>query len=151
MDGPVHAFLDAAPVCWADFTRLLALEYRDAERWPVHRLSVDAYAVQHQGRPERRTRQSLVGHLLTLQLQLEQGLDRQEATAALRRLVERRPDYDWYEAPLEPAWVTVDHVLGAADAEDHRRRVREWAGSVWQVWEPHHDSVRAYRWADATS
>ena len=148
VDGPVHAYLEAAPACWADFTTVLASDYSDAARWPVHRLTVDAYAVQHQGRPSTRTRQSLVLHLVTLWLQLEEGLDLQAATAAARRLAERRPQYLWLEPPAEPSWLTVDHVLGAADAEDHRDRVRAWAASVWTAWAEHHGTVRSYRYAE---
>ena len=42
--------------------------------------------------------------------------------------------------------MTVLDVLDTTDMTEHSRNVMQWARSVWQAWEPHHGTVRA--WAD---
>lgn len=53
-DGPTHAYIGASPGCWACYGQVLTKEYSDYRFAPVHRLTVDTYAVQHPGKPERR-------------------------------------------------------------------------------------------------
>lgn len=48
-DGPVHAYLESSPACWAAYGQVLAREYGTPALMDVHRLSVDACAVQHPG------------------------------------------------------------------------------------------------------
>ena len=54
-DGPAHRYLGASPGCWAIFGEVLAREYSDQRYWPVHHLTVDAYAIQHPGEPSTQT------------------------------------------------------------------------------------------------
>jgi len=48
-DGPAHAYMLSSPGCWAAYGELLAREYSDSAYRRLHRLSVDAYALQHPG------------------------------------------------------------------------------------------------------
>ena len=41
---------------------------------------------------------------------------------------------------------TVVDIHGVADAEEHLKRVQEWARSTWDAWSAHHDLAR--QWID---
>ena len=75
--GPVHAYMHAAPGCWAlycgleDWKASLAAGH-DAPTLIQH--LADSYAVQHAANPDRRNRQSVAVHLISLCASLEQGI-----------------------------------------------------------------------------
>jgi hypothetical protein len=141
VDGPTHPYLGASAACWALYGQLLAREFGSLRYPPWHRLTVDAYAVQHPGVLERRSIQSVGVHLISLCLVLERGTDGEAAMALLARTRARRPDLQWLDPPVPNGTVTVVDVLEAADAE---AAVRRWADDVWSAWSPHHAVVRAW-------
>ena len=53
VEGPTHRYMLSSPGCWAVFGEVLAREYSNALYMKNHRLTVDAYAVQHPGKPSR--------------------------------------------------------------------------------------------------
>ncbi len=63
IDGPVHRYMDSSPGCWALFGEVLAREYSDYNYASHHRLTVDAYAVQHPGKPSPPSIGSVAVHL----------------------------------------------------------------------------------------
>lgn len=145
-DGPAHEYIGASPACWAVYGTVLAKEYENADYWPVHGYTVDAYAAQHPGENARRQRQSVALHLVALCLAFEQGLGQQDLVRARRELARLRRDWPWFEPPPPSGWtLTVHDVARATDAAEHRRLVLEWAESVWQGWSRHHAAVR--QWA----
>jgi hypothetical protein len=121
-------------------------EYGELGNPAVHRMSVDAYAVQHPGVPEPRAIRSVAVHLMGLCLVLERGFRPEGATKRLGALVERAQPH-WLEPPLPNGRLTVEHPLATEGAEDHARLVREWATDVWLAWSPHHPQVNA--WLDS--
>ena len=146
IDGPTHAYIGASPGCWALYGRVLEKEYEDYPLYaPVHRLTVDAYAVQHPGTPSRRSTQSVAVHLIRLHLQLELGLPYEKANAAMIRISSHSDGYARLDPPASLGEVTVLDVLQAQDPAEHLRIVRRWAESVWEAWSPQHETVR--RWA----
>ena len=66
--------MESSPSCWAAYGEVLAREYNDPAFMAAHRLTVDAYAVQHPGRPSPQSIQSVALHLISLCLVLEQEL-----------------------------------------------------------------------------
>jgi hypothetical protein len=46
--------------------------------------------------------------------------------------------------PSSMGAVTIAEVHGARDAQEHARRVRQWAESVWWAWSEHHGVVRKW-------
>ena len=48
-DGPTHRYLGASPACWAAYCQALEREYADPAFFKNHRMTVDAYALQHPG------------------------------------------------------------------------------------------------------
>jgi hypothetical protein len=139
--------MESTAGCWAAFGRVVAREYQDQRFFAVHRLTVDAYAVQHPGTPSRQSIQSVGVHLVRLCLFLEHGLEPERANDAMRVAAKRKAQYRWLEPPASLGEITVANIEAAASVQEHLSLVRGWAGQMWQVWSPHHSTVRA--WANA--
>lgn len=144
LDGPVHAYMTSSPACWAAFNTVMAREYETPALMPVHRLSVDAWAVQHPGDGSRRAIQSVGLHLARLYVQLDQGLSGETANAAMLRFAARKADLP--ELPPRTAYrMTVADVIEATEPADHAQAVRAWAEAVWADWSDQHAVIR--RWS----
>lgn len=141
-EGPVHRYMESSPACWAVFGEVLVREYQDQAYFDVHKFTVDAYAVQHPGRPSPQTIQSVAVHLIRLCLMLEKGLANERANAAIKAAVER--EYVWLTPPASMGPVTVVDVHKAVDLAGHKRMVRSWAESAWKAWSGHHDQIKAW-------
>ena len=144
VDGPTHRYMESSPGCWAHYGEVLAREYSDFRYAKVHRLTVDAYAVQHPGRPSPQSIQSAALHLMSLCAVLERGLARERMPALLKEASRRKGRYEWLEPPSSTGEVTVADVHPAGTPEEHRRLVREWAESAWSAWSGHHPAVRTW-------
>jgi len=148
-DGPSHAYLDASPGCWAVYSEVLAKEYGEYRYPAVHRLTVDTYSVQHPGMPSRQSIQSVAGHLISMYLVLERGLDAQKATEAIRWAVAQKDRFVWLEPPPSLGVLTILNVARATNLAEHERLVELWARLVWDAWAKHHKTVS--EWAGAPS
>lgn len=144
IQGPTHRYMESSPGCWAAYGEVLAREYGDQAYFQVHRLTVDAYAVQHPGQPSPQSIQSVAVHLIRLYLVLETGLGMQRANDAFKAAAESRT-YTWLTPPSSLGDITVADVHKAKDVEEHRQRVRAWAESAWTAWSLHHAAIRAWR------
>jgi hypothetical protein len=144
-EGPVHRYMESSAACWARYGELLAREYQSSEYMPAHRLTVDAYAVQHPGRPSPQSIQSVNVHLISLHAVLQLGFDHRRATSLIRHSVESG-GFIWLEPPVKHADLTVLHPLATTSPHEHVMAVREWALAVWRSWADHHVQVRA--WAE---
>lgn len=144
VDGPIHAYMTSTPACWAAFNTVMAREYSDPDLMTVHRLSVDAWAVQHPGDGSRRAIQSVGLHLARLMVQIDQGLEGRAANTAMLGFAARKVTLP--ELPARERYaVTVAEVAGAVKPQDHRAAVRRWAEATWADWSDQHDFIR--RWA----
>ena len=144
VDGAAHAYIGASVSCWALYGEVLAREY-GALRYPeCHRLTVDAYAVQHPGVPGPQSRRSVGGHLVTLCLQIEHGRSADDATRSLGAFLDHRPDLPWLDPPDYRGELTVRDVVATSGLAEHSACVERWARGVWEGWAPHHRTVQ--RW-----
>jgi hypothetical protein len=141
-----HPYIGSSPGCWLLYSEVLAREYGDLRYTPAHQLTVDAYAVQHPGVPERRTAQSVAIHLAGLCLSLERGRGPMELPRLRQRMAPPKRVFPWLAPPDSIGDVTVVDVHAAETPEAHRAAVDRWARSAWEAWSPHHAQVRA--WAD---
>jgi hypothetical protein len=141
-DGPTHPYIAANAACWALYGELLAYEYGQLGYPECHRLTVDAYAVQHLVRRERRTIESLGTHLSGLYLVLERGMDGPQATAFKNRVATAKPGFKWLNPPSPASALNVWDVLDMRREMGHSDAVVAWARSVWEAWELHHSTVR---------
>ena len=108
----------------------------------AHRLGVDAYAAQHPGPGvERRDRQSVLVHLASIHLVIEEGRVVAEAAEALRRLTRGRPEFPSLRR-RDAGALDLRHAWEAVDLADYERRVREWAEAVWTSYGPSHEIIR---------
>lgn len=147
--GPTHPYMEASPACWQAYGVVLAREYSHWELADIHRLSVDAYAVQHPGGTSRQAIQSVGFHLIRLCLALERGLAPERANDAMLKVSKRKATYIHLARPPSLGSVTLLDVYRTYTLDQHRVVVRGWAQSAWQAWECHHAQVR--RWADTVS
>ncbi len=127
--------------CQSLFDEVLAREFGDYRYARLHRLTVDAYALQHPA-DYMRSAKSYAAHLTGAYAALERG-DTSENTGT-NRLVHQwlngptsllRPDHP---AARRRGALTILHVHAAIDPDDHVRRVREWAASAWDAWRDYH-------------
>lgn len=144
VDGPTHAYMLSSPACWNAFNQVIAREFADPGLLDIHRLTVDAWAVQHPGNGSRRAIQSVGLHLARLWVQLDQGLSGPKANDAMLGFASRKADLP--ELPPRQVYtVTVADVVDASLPEAHRSAVMTWARAVWTDWADQHEFIR--RWA----
>lgn len=143
-DGPIHRYMISSPACWAAFGRIMAAEYSDPALMPVHRLSVDAFAVQHPGDGSRQATQSVGLHLARLHVQLERGLTPDQAHAFMLRAAENKVSLPALPTP-ELFNLTTADVGPLAGTSRHIEAVQAWAESAWRAHTASHAPIR--RWA----
>jgi len=100
VEGAVHPYMLSVPGCWQLYGEILAKEYAEVGYRPIHRITVDAYAVQHPGKPVRQAIQSVAVHLISLYYVLERGYDFQRAAQAMRRALQNKQVFVWLEPPV---------------------------------------------------
>jgi hypothetical protein len=123
--------------CLKLFEEILAREFSDYSYGKIHRLTVDAYSLQH---PDEymRSGKSFAANLTGIYaaLEVEDGL-------ALNQMVQKwlstnpkidKPD----QIPKHRGNLTIAYIQSAVDANEHSKRVREWAQDVWNAWIEHH-------------
>lgn len=110
----------------------------------IHRLTVDAYAVQHPGGGDPQSVQSVAIHLMSLCAFFEMGMGAAGAARLSKMAAERKGAYERLERPRSLGRLTVKDVHPARNAEEHVSRVRSWAQSAWAAWSAEHDRIRAW-------
>lgn len=142
-DGPQHAYMPAHPGCWATMCALEDDRHALVGAGAVSFVMdlVDAYAAQHPANPDRRNRQSVAIHLMSLCAGIEHGLD-----GAGRRT--RIGGWAHRDYPLLQPWpsgyaVTVADVV-ASPVERRPEVIGRMATATWVAWSAHHDTVRSW-------
>jgi uncharacterized protein DUF5946 len=145
--GPTHAYVGASPACWSLYGELPTAFGLRAVGETARRLALDAYALQHPGRPQMRSVQSVAVHAMGLCVLLERGAEERRVKLVLgRRPTRKAPALHWLEPPRPNGSLTVRDALVADGPEHYATAVWAWAADVWAAWEPHHTTVR--RWLD---
>lgn len=142
VDGPTHRYMEASPGCWAGFGVVLAREYSDMQYHSVHRLTVDAYAMQHPGRPTPQCIRSVALHGISLCAVLEEGVELEQANGIIQKAARNKERFVWLPPPSSMGAWTVADVQPAKTPQEHARRVRQWAESTWAAWSVHHPVFR---------
>ncbi len=148
IEGPIHRYMTSSPGCWATFGTVLEREYANAAYARLHRLTVDAYAVQHPGEadpePSPQAIRSVCLHLISLYAVLERRVEPAHATRLLSTASQHRDWFRWLEPPTTVGEVTVVDVALATTAEAHEQAVTRWAESAWGAWRDHHATVAGW-------
>jgi hypothetical protein len=136
--------MTSSPACWAAFGRVLEAEYSMPDLMPIHRLSVDAYAVQHPGDPgDRRAVQSVGLHLARLWRQLEWPAPPAETNEVMKGFAARKASLV-YLAPPARFTTTIADVAPFAGTPRHGETTLAWARATWADWGAHHDTIKAW-------
>lgn len=133
VEGPTHKYMLSSSGCWKAYGEVLAREYESPMLFDaVHRLTVDAYALQHPGdASDRRARQSVWVHYAALYLSLRKQEDRWRIPSVMQKLTRRT-----YPAlPPTPAQfdVTLEDVLTQGET-NHVSAVKAWADCTFEAW-----------------
>jgi hypothetical protein len=124
--------------------RLGEREFSDPEYYRMHRLTVDAYSLQH---PElfMKSSKSAVAHLAGMCWSMERGRSI-HLPKPIKLWVDGVRTYAHVQPP--PAGmrgrITVVSVANTQNVTDYERHVMAWALSAWEAWEPHWDQARAW-------
>jgi hypothetical protein len=127
--------------CLKLFEEILAREFSDYRYGRIHRLTVDAYSLQH---PDEymRSGKSFAAHLTGMCAALEHE-DAPALNRTLQKWLSTNPDIAKpARLPGRRGSLTVAYIHSAADADEHIERVREWAREVWAAWSEHHALAR---------
>jgi hypothetical protein len=128
--------------CAARFQTLLARDYADVRFFGVHRMLVDAYALQH---PDVHciSTKSMLAHLCGLACAFEYS-----GSAPLFAALKRSLDGVVAEAkphlPEIPRTFTIEDVCGTDDPAEHATRVQNWARAMWDGYASLHGFARAW-------
>ena len=122
--------------CLKLFEEVIAREFSDYRYGKVHRLTVDAYSLQH---PDRylRSGKSFAAHLTGIYAALESE-DALAVNQRMRKWLSANPKIEKpLRLPSRSGKLTIAFVHSAACADEHNKRVREWAREVWSAWSEH--------------
>ncbi len=144
IEGPVHRYMTSTPGCWSIYGKVLAREYSDPSYFSVHRLTVDAYAVQHPGSKDRQSIQSVGVHLIRLCLFLEHGLTAKNANYVMLEAGKYKNSFIWLKPPDSMGSITAADVHKAKSVHEHKSFVTAWAESSWNAWSMHHETIRSW-------
>lgn len=140
--GPVHPYMKSSAGCWKLYGEVLAKEYSLENYDPlIHRVTVDTYAIQHPGEPERRSINSVNLHFLRLYLVLHNLVEGSKANEIMKRMSENtklKEKFVWLEPPSFENTITVADVWKSSERESHVKIVLEWGHSVLDRWTEKH-------------
>ena len=141
---PTHDYLGATASCWALYNELHAKQYEGFGALTPIRV-IDAYAVQHHGKPERRAIQSVNAHLVALYLQLEIGYTGAQVNVPLQRVLKLANEFEWLEPPTPNGTLTIADVLTAVTPQEQANAIENYARDIWRAWQVHR--VTVVKWA----
>jgi len=139
--GPVHEYMHASPGCWRLYCGLQdwksSLIGDDGITTAQH--LVDAYAAQHATNPDRRNRQPVTLHLMSLCASLEFEI----SGTKLRAMIGQWTHHDYHLLRPTPDGYPIT-VRNVNDATSGQRAavVEEMATTTWSAWSLHHEGIR---------
>jgi hypothetical protein len=142
IDGPTHRYLESSPGCWAIYTALPYGGKAGAAHQPYASMMVDAYAVQHPGRPGRSSTPSVWIHLAAMHLVLRRGWPADRLMEIRRTMADAFDDWRWLPPPPSMGPVTAVDVA-SAPADEVAERVRAWVEGASAAWADHEADIEA--------
>lgn len=127
--------------CLQLFEEILAKEFSDYRYGRIHRLTVDAYSLQH---PDKymRSGKSFAAHLTGMCAAIERE-DVLSTNQVVQKWLSSNPHIQKpAHIPEQRGALTIAYIHSAAASDEHVKRVREWARDVWAAWAEHHDLAR---------
>lgn len=141
--GPLHRYLGASPACWEIFSRLNNAGQPPIAPDPANALLIDAYAVQHPGRPSDQSIQSVAVHLLALFGVFAGRIGPEQAVWLRRRVLREGPvpkhkRFRWLTPPPFTDSLTIADVAAGPNPEARAELARRYVADVWTRWEATH-------------
>jgi hypothetical protein len=130
-DGPVHAYMTAAPGCWRLYGELIVRGFSGEAGPGLIQLRTDAYAAQHATNRDPRNRRSVALHLMSLCATFELGMPPGATTALLGSWLDRVSSFPDLTSHPPHGDITVIDVHAAPDEHQLAVLVNAWARSVW--------------------
>lgn len=124
--------------CLKMFEEILAREFSDLRYGRTHRLTVDAYSLQH---PDEymRSGKSFAAHITGMSAALEHE-DALTINQVMQKWLSKNPQIEKpADIPSRRGSLNIVYIHSAPDADEHNKRVREWALDVWRLWSKHHE------------
>lgn len=132
--------------CLERFGTLGAREFSDPAYFAVHRLTVDAYCLQH---PELYmiSSKSAATHLAAMCWSLERGLTR-NLNSRLKAFFDGPRSFARLEppAPRHRGRITIADLMLADTPASYEASAWQWARSAWEAWRDHWELAR--EWVD---
>ena len=130
--------------CNVFFQEVVGREFSQPELFQVHRLTVDAYSLQHPTQ-YMKSAKSAVAHLIGMCWAME-GEDGPHVARAMSRFLDGTPTFPRPEPPppLSRGGMDITYIHSAQDSVALISRVREWARGAWDAWSQHHEQARAW-------
>ncbi len=128
--------------CQVLFDELNAQALTDQRYALVRDLAFDAYCMQHLD-CYCRSSKSYVAHLTRLCCGVEYNGDA-AVYAAIQKWLNGNRELTKPDILRDLGRMTVVDIRAARNVEEHKRRVREWAESVWQAYSAQQDIARAW-------
>ena len=130
--------LESEVECKQYFETIIAKEFSDFRYAKLHRLTVDAYSLQHPD-PYMLSAKSFVAHLTGMCCFMEHGGDRDLLRTLQQWLGGRREDLEKPELLEDLGELTIAHITETTEGAEHERRVGEWATDIWRAYAIYHD------------
>jgi hypothetical protein len=136
---------EGAPDCQAMFDALCARQPGPPFTYPIRRMMVDAYALQHPGR-YCASAKSLFAHLTGMCAALEHG-SHPTVLEAQRRRLDGTPRLEKPALPAARGALTIAEPYAARDAVSLVAALERWARCTWEAYAPLHPVAR--QWTEA--
>lgn len=138
------AGVDGLDGCLASWGKIGTREFAHPEYFTFHRLTVDAYCLQH---PERFmiSTKSAAAHLAAMCWTMERGLSR-HLPEELKVFVDGPKTFARLPPPppLERGSITQADLACVTTLREYETRSWEWARAAWGAWSAHHAQARAW-------
>ena len=143
VEGQVEPYGNSSAACWSSFGEVMAREFSGAAYFASHRLSVDAYMVQHQIQTSRSSIRSLWLHLVGLYLMLDRAASSKYVASVQNRLTTPKREFPRLDPAAKNASITVERLKETSDPIAHKEAAKEWALAVWNSWSMHHRAIES--------
>lgn len=128
--------------CRGQFEALCARDYTEAPAYAVHRMMVDAYALQHPA-AYCASAKSFAAHLTGLCCAFEHPGD-SAPLKAVQQWLNGRVELARPEAPMGRGGMTLADLPHEGPREDLDAAIRRWARAVWEAYAELHPLARKW-------
>jgi len=151
----VNRYGVSSPECIAAFCEVLGKEQEWAGYPEVHRLFVDAYAVQHPPCIEYQKElginqrlinasiQSIFIHLIALHLAFEENIPLRDISKRMAYILDTGVKLESMalKPPNHLGNITIVDIRKVSNFKEYEKMVWRWAKSAWDAWKEYHTSI----------